>query len=156
MFTTRSATFVRGAGGFDDRAGGGGAGRETAVPPSAPDVSLATSTRSDQALLYRLTGDRNPLHSDPTLAAVAGYDRPILHGLCTLGIATRVLTNALCDADATRVQGVSVRFSRPVMPGAALALDVWHEDSCVRFQARTDGELVLDRGRFQFQPGDAR
>jgi acyl dehydratase len=153
MFATRSATFVRGAGGFGDRTGEERAPSASAVPERVADVTLETSSRSDQALLYRLTGDRNPLHSDPALAALAGYDRPILHGLCTLGIATRVLTHALCDADATRVRGVSARFSRPVMPGEPLAIDVWHENSSARFQARTEGGLVLDRGRFQFESG---
>ena len=107
------------------------------------------TTRPDQALLYRLSGDRNPLHSDPVFAKRAGFDRPILHGLCTYGFTGRALLHAVCGSDPARFRSMAARFSRPTYPGDTLTVSMWNEDDGVRF--RTDnqrGETVIDAGRF--------
>ena len=107
------------------------------VPPErAPDHAVTYQTPPDQALLYRLSGDRNPLHSDPSFAAMGGFDRPILHGLCTYGFTGRALLHSLCDSDPTRFTAMEGRFSSPVLPGEALTVDMWVDG---------DGEAVLRR-----------
>ncbi len=110
---------------------------------------MATRTRHDQALLYRLSGDRNPLHSDPTFAAMGGFDRPILHGLCTYGFTGRALLHARCDSDPARFAGMEGRFSSPVMPGETLTVQIWDEgDGSSLFRTLgDDGRVVLDSGR---------
>jgi acyl dehydratase len=125
LFTSMTGLFVRGGGGFG-RSNGTLRDRQP-VPERAPDHELAASSGVDQALLYRLTGDRNPLHSDPVFAAKVGYDRPILHGLCTFGIAGRVLLHGLCDGRPERVRSIGGRFSAPVLPGDELTVQVWTE-----------------------------
>jgi acyl dehydratase len=107
------------------------------------------ATRPDQALLYRLSGDRNPLHSDPVFAKRAGFDRPILHGLCTYGFTGRALLHAVCGSDATRFQSMAGRFSRPTYPGDTLTISMWADGDGVRFRtANQRGETVLDAGSF--------
>jgi acyl dehydratase len=149
LFTTRSASFVRGEGGFGQTVGAPSPGPEK-LPSRDPDLRVASGSRPDQALLYRLTGDRNPLHSDPSVASRAGFDRPILHGLCTFGITARMLIHAVCHGDPERVRGISGRFSRVVYPGEGLAIDVWVDGSFVRFRTSTDSGVVLDRGAFSY------
>lgn len=154
--TSRTSAFIRGEGGF-----GGVKAARTAweLPDRAPDLTADYPTRPDQALLYRLSGDRNPLHSDPLFAAKAGFSRPILHGLCTYGIAGRLMLHALCDGDATRFLSMSGRFSRPVTPGDRISVAVWtgHEDEetgtpKAQFQVRLDdGTVVIDRGTIGFR-----
>jgi acyl dehydratase len=101
----------------------------------------------DQALLYRLTGDRNPLHSDPKFAAAAGFDRPILHGLATYGITARLLLGEFCDGDAARLSSIDGRFTKPVMPGDELTVSAWRDGNTVLFRTTNDkGDVVLDRG----------
>jgi acyl dehydratase len=96
-----------------------------------------------------LSGDRNPLHSDPVFAQRAGFDRPILHGMCTFGVAGRLLVNELCDGDATRVRAMGGRFSKPVMPGETLTLRAWVDGTSTRFVVENpDGVVVFDRGEF--------
>ena len=147
MFTTRSSVFIRGEGGF------GGERTPTAkVEPPArdPDHEVTYRTLPGQALLYRLCGDRNPLHSDPAFAAAGGFDRPILHGLCTYGFTGRALLHALCDSDPKRFGRMEGRFSRPVMPGDTLTVSMWLDDdgAAATFQTRTgDGTVVIDGGR---------
>jgi acyl dehydratase len=146
LFTTRSGAFIRGEGGFGgDRGPSSGSG----VPDRAPDHEVTYPTRIDQALLYRLSGDRNPLHSDPKFAAMAGFDRPILHGLCTYGFTGRALLHALCDGDPARFRSMTGRFSSPVMPGESLTVRIWTEGGGEsRFQTvGGDGRVVLDAGR---------
>lgn len=148
LVRSRASQFIRGEGGF------GIAGpRETwARPETEPDLVISTRIREDQALLYRLSGDRNPLHSDPAFAALAGFPRPILHGMCTYGVAARLLLNSCCDGDPSRFRSLGARFSAPVYPGDELTVEVWKGDSGEhRFVVRRDGaEIVLDRGRFRF------
>jgi acyl dehydratase len=126
-FTTVTGLYIRGAGGFG--AARGTLGERPVVPERAPDIELATPTGVDQALLYRLTGDRNPLHSDPAFAAAVGFERPILHGLCTYGIAGRVLLHALGEGRAERVRTIEGRFSAPVLPGDVLTVQAWDQGS---------------------------
>jgi len=105
-------------------------------------------TRPDQALLYRLSGDRNPLHSDPAFARRGGFDRPILHGLCTYGFTGRALLHTVCGSDPARFRSMYGRFSRPVVPGQSLVVAVWLDgDGRALFQTTTeDGTVVIDRG----------
>ena len=109
-------------------------------------------TRSDQALLYRLSGDRNPLHSDPSFAAMGGFDRPILHGLCTYGFTGRGLLHALCGGDPTRFTSMEGRFSSPVLPGERLTVRMWETGpgEAVFQTTGDDGRVVLDGGRATF------
>ena len=147
LLRTKMSAFIRGEGGFGgDR---GPAGGRNAPPDRAPDHVVSYETRPDQALIYRLSGDRNPLHSDPEFARMAGFDRPILHGLCTYGFTGRALLHALCDSDPSRFGGMEGRFSKPVLPGDTLAVSIWEDGDGAVFQTRTQrDEIVLDGGRF--------
>jgi acyl dehydratase len=119
----------------------------------APDAFLEMGIACDQASLYRLCGDTNPLHIDPAVARAAGFDRPILHGLCTYGIAARALISMFCAHDAGRVRRMDVRFSKPVYPGETLRTDAWQlGDSCIAFRCSVParGVTVIDNGRFDF------
>jgi acyl dehydratase len=150
LVTSRGGTFIRGEGGF-----GGPRGTEPPWerPGRAPDHQVVLETRPEQALLYRLSGDRNPLHVDPKFAARGGFSRPILHGLCTYGIAGRALLRVVCEGDPARFRSMSGRFSRPVLPGEPLTVSVWlaGDGETALFQAaRADRTVVLDRGRVRF------
>jgi acyl dehydratase len=141
---TRSTTFLRGDGGF-----GGPDGpirAPHAMPDTAPDIVLDLPTRPEQALLYRLNGDDNPLHSDPDVAAKAGFPRPILHGLCTLGIVMHALLRGLADYRAERVQALDLRFSSPVFPGETIRTEMWRGGA---FRARVVERdlIVINNGR---------
>lgn len=144
VFRTRSAAFIRGEGGFG---GPRGAGTARPAPDRDADVVVDQQTRPEQALLYRLTGDRNPLHSDPGFARRAGFDRPILHGMCTLGFSARALIGAACAGDPDRLTDLDCRFSAPVRPGDTLRTEVWTNGDDLAFRtSRTDGIVVIDRG----------
>lgn len=149
LFSTVSTLFVRDAGGW-----GGDRGPSAAQPrPDAtPDARVVMSTRPDQALLYRLSGDLNPLHSDPSFARRAGFAAPILHGLCTYGYTARALVHELCGSVVTRFGSMDARFSRPVMPGSDLGVDIWRDGpGRALFQVRDgDGNVVLDAGVCEF------
>jgi acyl dehydratase len=138
--------FLRGEGGFG---GERGAGSTWARPGREPDGEVSFTTRPDQALLYRLSGDRNPLHSDPLAARDQGFERPILHGMCTYGIAARLLAGELCGGDASRVGEVRARFSSPVMPGDTLAVRYWRTPDAVLYQVLAGDRIVLDHGMFR-------
>lgn len=144
-FRSVSTLFVKGAGGWGGERGPDG---PEAVPEREPDLVVSMTTRRDQALLYRLSGDLNPLHADPEFARRAGFEAPILHGLCTYGFTGRALLHAVCESDASRLHGMSARFSRPVMPGDRLEAQVWTVgDGIARFRTLNQrGEVVLDRG----------
>lgn len=149
LWTSRLGYFIRGAGGF------GGAPAPASgwcEPEDEPDLVVTTPIRPDQALLYRLSGDRNPLHSDPAFAARAGFDRPILHGLCTYGVVHRALLGELCKGEASRFRSMYARFSRPVLPGERLHTAIWGDGARARFRT-TDGagRTVLEQGRFDFR-----
>lgn len=144
---SRTGAFLGGAGGFG---GERGTSPVWARPEGQPDAEISFATRADQALLYRLTGDRNPLHSDPGFAARGGFPRPILHGMCTYGIAARLLINEFCSGDVSSFKAMSARFSRPVFPGDALLLRAWRTSEGAAFQVVTPGgDTVLDHGRVQ-------
>ena len=126
LWTATSSIFARGEGGF-----GGERGPSTALPPPdrAPDVVIETPTLPQQALLYRLLGDRNPLHSDPQFAAAAGFPAPILHGLATYGIVCKALVDSLLGGDVTRMRAFGVRFTGVVYPGETLRTSAWRDGS---------------------------
>lgn len=146
--TLTGATFARADGGFGGPSTGGPAVHE--VPARAPDAELELPTTPNQALIYRLSGDRNPLHSDPALAKAAGFDRPILHGLCTYGITCRAVLQTYCDYDPTRIIGHDVRFSSPVFPGETIVTRMWKDGNVVSFEASVKerpGVTVIKNGK---------
>lgn len=147
LATLTSSTFARGDGGFGGPTDG--APEPHRVPDRAPDLSLEFATRPDQALLYRLCGDRNPLHADPAIAAAAGFPRPILHGLCTYGLTCRAVMQAFTDFDPTAIKSHQVRFSAPVFPGETLIVDLWRDGVIVAFEARVKerGSTVIRHGK---------
>jgi acyl dehydratase len=151
LFDTRASLFIRGEGGWGgDR---GPSGPQNVPPEREPDEVVTYQTRADQALLYRLNGDRNPLHSDPKFAAMGGFDRPILHGLCTYGFTGRALLNGLCKGDPARFASMDGRFSSPVLPGEKLTVRMWRtSDGDAVFQTQgEDGRTVLDAGRATYR-----
>lgn len=149
LFSTRSSAFIRGEGGWGgDR---GPSGPQNVPPDRAPDHSVTYQTSPDQALVYRLSGDRNPLHSDPAFAAMGGFDRPILHGLCTYGFTGRALLHTLCGSDPARFGHIEGRFASPVLPGEALTVDMWmNGDGEAVFVTRVDDRVVIDQGLVKF------
>jgi acyl dehydratase len=158
LVTSRSSVFIRGEGGYGgDRGPSDGWHR----PEREPDLRVLQPTRPEQALLYRLSGDRNPLHADPKFAARGGFSRPILHGLCTYGVTGRALLHAVCGSDPARFRSMSGRFSRPVLPGDTLVVSIWlpedgGDGGTALFQTATeDGSVVIDHGRMQFLAPEA-
>lgn len=150
LFRTRGSAFIRGAGGFGGDRGPSGSSYE--LPARKPDHEITYQTRPDQALLYRLSGDYNPLHSDPEFAKLAGFPRPILHGLCTYGFTGRALLHALCGGDPARFKAMEGRFSKPVFPGEALTIKMWIDGTECLFQTLNEtGEVVIDQGRMSFR-----
>jgi acyl dehydratase len=141
---TRSRAFIRGEGGF----GGSRGPSPTWVEPGRePDSVVVQRTAPAQALLYRLSGDRNPLHSDPAVAARAGFEQPILHGACTYGFAARALLRAVFDSEVDLFGAMRARFAAPVLPGALLRTSIWRQDDGASFVTRDEaGRTVLDRG----------
>ena len=115
LCTLSSTTFARGDGGFGGPSDG--APEPHLIPERKSDDEFSADTEPNQALIYRLSGDRNPLHSDPEIAKAAGFDVPILHGLCTYGTACRTIISNVCDYDSTLIEEFNVRFSSPVYPG---------------------------------------
>jgi acyl dehydratase len=142
LFENTAGVFVRGAGDF-----GGERGPEAGnkAPERAPDKSVEMQTLPIQAMIYRLSGDRNPLHIDPAFAKMAGYDTPILHGLCTYGHVGRAVLSEYCDNDPARMTGLDVRFSRVVFPGDSITTEMWDEgDGRIVLQAKTQrGDVVI-------------
>ncbi|MGD9619849.1 MAG: MaoC/PaaZ C-terminal domain-containing protein [Mycolicibacterium sp.] len=153
---TLTTLVIRGEGGF-----GGQPGRRPSapeIPERDPDIRVAMPTREDQALIYRLSGDRNPLHSDPWFAReLAGFPKPILHGLCTYGVAGRALVANLGGGDATKITAISARFTSPVFPGDVLTTSMWRLGSgravfCTEAANPdgSDGRLVLEDGVVEY------
>jgi acyl dehydratase len=156
LFTTRASLVIRGSGGF------GGEPGETApavqAPERDPDDSVTYPTRPDQALTYRLSGDRNPLHSDPWFATeLAGFPKPILHGLCTYGFTGRALLHTLCASDPARFRSMDSRFSSPVFPGDTLTVRMWRDgDGRAIYQTvaqvgTAEERVVIDNGLCTFE-----
>ena len=145
MFTNVSSAFIRGEGGWGgDR---GPSGPQNVPPDRAPDHQVTYQTSPDQALIYRLSGDRNPLHSDPSFAAMGGFDRPILHGLCSYGFTGRALLHTLCGGDAARFGHIEARFASPVLPGDALTVAMWEtSDDTAVFTTSVGERAVIDQG----------
>src|SRR5260370_13706003 len=154
IFTTRSAVFIKGAGGFG---GPRGPERPPAQELDKPTASVTYPTRPSQPLLYRLSGDRNPLHSDPWFARKAGFDRPILHGLCTYGMTGRALISTVADGDPAQLRSMHARFASPVMPGDTLHVEIWRDSPTeVRFRTHLDdGTVVLSDGYASLTAGGA-
>ena len=149
LATVGQSGFLRADGGFGGKAEG--APKPHPTPERAPDETVRLPTRADQALLYRLSGDYNPLHADPAVATQAGFPVPILHGLCTYGVAGRAVLKALCDNRPERLKRLDVRFSSPVFPGETLEVDLWREgDGRAAYRAR-----VLERNVIVLQNGYA-
>ena len=142
---TESQAFVQGEGGF-----GGSHGDTPAwpAPERGADQVVEYATRRDQALLFRLNGDRNPLHSDPSIATSAGFGQPILHGMATYGFAGRALLHSLCDSDPARFGRMTARFASPVRPGDTLVTHIWDDGEVCRFVSTVGETTVLDRGLF--------
>ncbi|MBB6122970.1 MaoC/PaaZ C-terminal domain-containing protein [Sphingobium subterraneum] len=140
-------TFLRGGGGF------GGENPPSpapeALPEGPPDRSISLPTRPEQALYYRMNGDDNPLHSDPEIAAKAGFERPILHGLCTAGVVCHAVLKAGANYEGARFSALSLRFAGYVLPGETLVTEFWNNG---RFRARVQERdtLVVDDGRAEF------
>ncbi len=148
MFTLNSVTFARGDGGFGGPSGSGPAPH--ALPDRKPDSTVTLGTSHGQALLYRLSGDRNPLHADPELARRVGFSAPILHGLCTYGVACRAILQSVAAYDHTRITGFDVRFSAPVYPGDSIATDLWVDGTIVSFRCRIpqrENIVVINNGK---------
>lgn len=151
--TLRASSFLRGDGGCGGKTEG--APKPHAVPDRAPDLSIDIATRQDQALIYRLSGDYNPLHVDPEIARGGGFERPILHGLCSYGVVGRALLQGLCGGEVARFQRFNVRFSSPVYPGETIRTQVWREDGtrcAVRARVVERDLVVIDNGLFEFKP----
>jgi acyl dehydratase len=145
--TVQSTLLLRGdggSGGFGERIS-----TATPLPPGAPERTLELATPANAALIYRLSGDYNPLHADPNAARRAGFSRPILHGLCTYGIACRAILSAYCGNEPSRLRAMSGRFSAPVYPGDSLRFEFHETNDGLRFRARVSARnsVVIDRGR---------
>jgi acyl dehydratase len=139
--------------------GGSGGTRQEApaphsLPQRTPDHTCVLATLPQQALLYRLSGDYNPIHADPAAAHKAGFDRPILHGQCTLGVATRAILRTCCGQNSELLRSVQVRFSSPVYPGETIATEIWQDGGTVSFRSSVAerGIVVLNNGRAQIGP----
>lgn len=131
VFSLGMTVIARGDGGFGGSSGSGPAPHR--APRREPDLTCVSETRIDQSLLFRLNGDRNPLHADPGVAHQAGFQAPILHGLCTYGVACHAILKTICDYDDTLIVGFDARFSSPVMPGDTVRTDMWQDGNIVSF-----------------------
>jgi acyl dehydratase len=149
LYTLRSSIFIRGEGGFGGERGP--SGPQNVPPDRAADHEVSYTTLPTQALIYRLSGDRNPLHSDPSFAALAGFDRPILHGLCSYGFTGRALLHAVCGSDPARFRHVEGRFASPVLPGDTLTVRVWETgDGEAVYVTSVDDRAVIDQGLLRY------
>ncbi|MFE6769026.1 MaoC/PaaZ C-terminal domain-containing protein [Streptomyces fimicarius] len=145
LWTNDAQIFVRGEGGFG---GERGPSDRLAPPDRDPDRTVERTVRENQALLYRLSGDWNPLHADPAFAELAGFDRPILHGLCTYGMTLKAVADTLLDGDVSRIAAYRTRFAGVVFPGETLRIRMWTEDGRVRVTVtaadRDDAPVLAD------------
>lgn len=153
MATGRATLIVRGAGGF----GGGNnlSTTELPIPEHGCDLRVVLETRKDQAVLYRLSGDMNPLHIDPAAARLSGFDRPVLHGLCTYAVAGRAIVRSVCEGDPGRLRFLSTRFVAPVFPGETLEVEIWRAgagSAVFRARAQERDVIVLGHGLARYEP----
>jgi acyl dehydratase len=149
--TLSSSIFIVGEGNFG---GDRGVSSPWESPTGPPDFTVVMATRPEQALIYRLSGDRNPLHSDPWAARRSGFDRPILHGLCTYAYTARALIRTVCTRQSRRFGAMRCRFTRPVFPGDELTVSIWRDDAGARFSTCSAAGIVIDRGVFELAPGE--
>jgi acyl dehydratase len=150
LYTTTMSAFIRGEGGWGGDRGPSGPQNEPPVG-AAPDQQVTYQTSVDQALTYRLSGDRNPLHSDPSFAKMGGFDTPILHGLCTYGFTGRALLHTLAGGDPAHFHHIEGRFSSPVIPGEALTISMWNTASGEAvFTTSVGDRVVIDQGLVRF------
>jgi len=153
LAVSRSVSFMRGDGGF----AAGGQRSDDAPPPRAatpdapPDHVCELTTRPEAALIYRLSGDYNPVHVDPAVAQAAGFQRPILHGLCSFGVSGVALLKTLCGWNPARLKEIGCRFSAPVYPGETLRVEMWQRGEAVQFRTR-----VVERDLVVLSHGSAR
>jgi acyl dehydratase len=153
LATARSVSFLRGDGGFSER----GQVSDAAPPPrpatpnTQPEHVCELTTRPESALIYRLSGDYNPVHADPAVARSAGFERPILHGLCSFGVTGHALLRTLCGWDASRLKEIGCRFSAPVYPGETLRVEMWQRGEQVQFRTK-----VVERDVVVLSHGSAR
>jgi acyl dehydratase len=153
--TNVATIFARGDGGSGFSRGP--AARPHQIPDRPADVVVKARTRPEQALLYRLCGDRNPLHADPEAARLAGFERPILHGMCTFGFAARAVLGTACGYEARRLASFGARMSAPVFPGDSLRTEIWLDRSVASFRTSVPergGRVVLDGGRAELAAAD--
>ncbi len=149
--TVTQTTFARADGGF------GGPPRESPpvhpIPERKPDLVCDLDTRPEQAMIYRLSADRNPLHVDPEVAKAAGYPKPILHGLATFGVVGHALLRSVCDYDPARVKSFAGRFSAPVFPGETIRTELWCDGEVVSFRASVPARnvVVMNNGRAEIR-----
>ncbi|MCY3832550.1 MAG: MaoC/PaaZ C-terminal domain-containing protein [Chloroflexi bacterium] len=151
LAAARASLFMRGLGGFG---GERGPSSRWLVPDGAPDFIAQEATLPTQALLYRLAGDDNPLHADPPMAAIGGYEKPILHGLCTMGFAARAVLRHCANNDPSRFESIGLRFSQPVFPGDTLATEIWRRPQGeIAFQTKVKerGVVVLSHGQLRLR-----
>jgi acyl dehydratase len=145
LFKNVFGAFARGEGGFGGERGP--SGPRNTPPDRAPDAIVEMKTLSQQALLYRLSGDRNPLHADPSFARMGGFETPILHGLCTFGHVGRAILARFCANEPTRLRNFEVRFAGVVYPGETIVTEMWQEPAgriVVQARTRERGELVIN------------
>ncbi|MER7764171.1 MaoC/PaaZ C-terminal domain-containing protein [Streptomyces sp. NPDC097619] len=145
LWTSDAQIFVRGEGGFG---GERGPSARDEAPDREPDRVVERRIREDQALLYRLSGDWNPLHADPEFAKLGGFDRPILHGLCSYGMTLKAVVDTVLDGDVSRVRAYGTRFAGIVFPGETLRIRMWQDPGRVRVEVtaveRDDAPVLAD------------
>lgn len=151
LATLKQTTFCRADGGFGGERRGTTASHP--IPDRAPDLVCDLPTRPEMALIYRLSGDDNPLHAEPAFARAAGFPRPILHGLATMGVAGHALLKTVCGYDPARLASMAVRFSAPVFPGETIRTEIWQDSDAagavVSFRARVKERdvIAINNGR---------
>ncbi len=147
LFTIVTSIFARGDGGFGGKPQGGPQPHD--IPERAADLVRECDTRPDQAFVYALSGDRNPLHRDPAFAKMVGFPRPILHGLCSYGTACRAVLSTVAEYQPERIRQFDVRFSKPVFPGETLVVELWQDGATISYRASVKerpGTVVLNNG----------